>query len=107
MKESQLLLYMKEVGRLFNKGKNMKKKEAAELKSSIEECKVKLRAIIPYLGDNKPILNEKFNKILIEKAVLRQELIQKRKPFFAKLAEKIIQKPDKELICDYFNCKKA
>ena len=39
----------------------MKKKEAEELKSSIEECRVKLRAIIPYLRDNKPILNEKFN----------------------------------------------
>ncbi len=80
----------------------MKKKETDELKNSINMCKMKLRTIIPYLNDNKPALNRKFNQILIEKAVLRDKLINKETPLFVKLARKIHANTKQKLICDYF-----
>lgn len=80
----------------------MKKKETDEIKNSINMCKMKLRTILPYLGDNKPALNKKFNQILIEKAVLRDRLIHKETPFFVKLAKKINHNGRQKLICDYF-----
>ena len=80
----------------------MYKKEVNDIKNSISMCQMRLQAIMPYLGDNKPLLNENFNKLLIEKAILRDKLIKKKTPLFVKLAEKIIPNNKKELICDYF-----
>ena len=57
---------------------------------------------MPYLNDNKPALNESFNRLLIEKAVLRDKLLHKELPFFTRLAKKITPKSNKELICDFF-----
>ena len=80
----------------------MRNKETEELKNSINMCKIKLRTIIPYLTENKPALNRKFNQILIEKAVLRDKLINKETPLFVKLAKKINSNQKQKLICDYF-----
>ncbi len=78
----------------------MNKQQINKIKDSIRTCNLKLQTIKPHLGDNKPVLNENFNKILIEKAILRDKLLHKEVPLLTKLARKINGK--KELICDYF-----
>lgn len=80
----------------------MYKKETDKIKISINSCALKLQTILPHLGENKPILNETYNKILIEKAVLREKLKQKETPFFVKLAKRLNSTSRKGLICDYF-----
>lgn len=80
----------------------MNKKKAEEIKEAIQTCKMRLLTIKPHLSDDKTALNESFNRLLIEKAVLRDKLMRKNPSFFSILAKKI--KPqEKELICDYFN----
>lgn len=91
---------------LTKKGKFMKKTQTADIKKSINICKMKLNTIINYLSDNKPILNEKYNQILIEKAILIDKLKKNKTPFFIKLAKKIRPKHNRELICDYFQINK-
>lgn len=81
----------------------MNKKNSDELKKSINMCRMQLNAILPHLSDNKPVLNKKFNQILIEKAILREKLLKKELPFFVKLAKKIKPCLKKEFICDYFS----
>lgn len=83
----------------------MNKKETDKLRQSLNMYKVKIQNIIPYLGENKPVLNQTFNQLLIEKAVLRDKLLKQDPPFFIKLAEKLKLNSfhsKKTLICDYF-----
>ena len=80
----------------------MGKRETEEIRKSMNNCSMRLRAMVNLLGENKPRLNQKFNQILIEKAILREKLIQSETSVFLKLAKKLIPKQNKELICDYF-----
>ena len=80
----------------------MKKREADRIRNLIRMCEVKLHRLEPYLNGEKPALNEAYNKILIEKAVLRDKLQQKELHFLAKFADRLIPKMEKNLICDYF-----
>ena len=80
----------------------MNKRQQDEIKSSIRMCKLRLQTIQPHLTDDKPILNESFNRLLIEKAVLRDKLMHKEQSFLSKLARKVRTYNKKELICDYF-----
>ena len=80
----------------------MNKKKSEEIKESIQICKMRLLTIKPHLTDDKTALNESFNKLLIEKAILRDKLMRKAPSFVEKLMKKIKPKK-KELICDYFN----
>lgn len=74
-----------------------------EIQNSINICKAKLKTILPHLTDEKPCLNITFNKLLIEKAILKDKLKHKNKlSFLSKLARKV-SSPEKKLICDYFN----
>ncbi len=79
----------------------MNKKQIAEIKNSIQMCKMRLRTIKPHLTPDKTALNESFNKLLIEKAVLRDKLMRKSPSFIEKLAKKL-NGNKKELICDFF-----
>ena len=80
----------------------MKNKKAQEIKDAIQICKMRLLTIKPHLSDDKTALNESFNKLLIEKAILRDKLMRKNPSFLEKLFKK--SKPvKKELICDFFN----
>lgn len=80
----------------------MRKQEAENIKQSIEMCKMRLKTIQPHLTEGKTALNESFNKLLIEKAVLRDKLLYKNPSFLCKMIKKL--KPSKKnLICDYFN----
>ena len=80
----------------------MNKRQQDEIKSSIRMCKLRLQTIQPHLTDDKPVLNESFNRLLIEKAVLRDKLLHKEPSFLSKLARKVRTYNKKELICDYF-----
>ena len=80
----------------------MNKRQQEEIKSSIRMCKLRLQTIQPHLTDDKPVLNESFNRLLIEKAVLRDKLMHKESSFLSKLARKVRTYNKKELICDYF-----
>ncbi len=80
----------------------MNEKKTEEIKELIQTCKMRLKTIQPHLSDEKHALNESFNKLLIEKAVLRDKLLHKRTSFLEKLIKKV-NKNKKELICDFFN----
>ncbi len=80
----------------------MKRTKEEEIKESIRMCKLRLNTIKPHLSDDKPVLNESFNKLLIEKAILRDKLMHKEPSFLSKLIKKV-KSNHKELICDYFN----
>ncbi len=79
----------------------MNRKQAQELKNSIRICQMKLETIRPHLKGEKPLLNESYNQILIQKAIMRDKFLHKEPSFFAKLIKKV-SNPKKELICDYF-----
>ena len=80
----------------------MNKKEAENIKNAINMCKMRLKTIQPHLTPEKKSLNETFNKLLIEKAILRDRLLHKSPSFFSSLARKVRLSGRKELICDYF-----
>ncbi len=71
-----------------------------ELIKSIREKEVQLAKLIPHV-DKSVICSELYNKVVIEKAILKKQLDDLNKN---KLAEKVIRLfPRKEkLICDYF-----
>ncbi len=80
----------------------MNKNKRDEIKESLQTCKLKLHTIMPHLSEEKITLNETFNKLLIEKAILRDKLMKKNaSSFISKLIKKITPNK-KELICDYF-----
>ncbi len=79
----------------------MNKKQVKDIKDSIRICNMKLNTILPHLTDDKKILNENYNQILIEKAVLRDKLMYKSPSFIEKILKKVNGRK-KELICDYF-----
>ena len=79
----------------------MNRKQKEEIKNSIRMCRLRLETIQPHLTDEKRMLNESFNKLLIEKAVLRDKLHRKEPSIIEKIAKKFHSNKH-ELICDYF-----
>lgn len=79
----------------------MNAKQKEQIKNSIRMCKLRLETIKPHLTEQKHALNESFNKLLIEKAILRDKLMHKETSFFKKIMKKL-NSGKKELICDYF-----
>ena len=79
----------------------MNKRQEQEIRNNINMCKMRLKTIQPHLTPEKASLNETFNKLLIEKAILRDKLLNKEPTFLQKLAKKV-RGSRKELICDYF-----
>lgn len=79
----------------------MNKKEIESIKDSIKMHNNRLRTIQPHLKEDNSTLNETFNKLLIEKAVLRDKLNHKAPSLFTKIVKKI-KGGKRELICDYF-----
>lgn len=79
----------------------MNKKQVEDIKDSINMCKMRLQTMQPHLSPEKTTLNESFNKLLIEKAILRDKLMHKSPSLFSRLIKKS-RLGKKELICDYF-----
>lgn len=80
----------------------MNKTQEQEIKNTINMYKMRLKTIQPHLTPEKVSLNETFNKLLIEKAILRNKLVHKEPTFLQKLAKKV-RGNRRELICDYFS----
>ena len=79
----------------------MNKKQIEDIQDSINMCKMRLKTIQPHLTPEKTALNESFNKLIIEKAILRDRLMHKSPSLFKNLIKKVTSHK-KELICDYF-----
>jgi predicted RNase H-like nuclease (RuvC/YqgF family) len=79
----------------------MNKREIQDIKDNIKMYKKRLSTIQPHLSPEKYTLNETFNKLLVEKAILRDKLTNKAPTFFNKLLRKL-NANKRELICDYF-----
>ena len=67
----------------------MNKKQIEDIKESINMCKMRLKTIQPHLSPEKIALNESFNRLLIEKAILRDKLMHEKTPLFANLIKKV------------------
>ena len=78
----------------------MNKQKIEDIKSEINMCNMRLKTIMPHLTAEKTALNESFNKLLIQKAILRDKLAHKSPSFLEKITKKFRNKH--ELICDYF-----
>ena len=78
----------------------MKKEDLDTIKESIMMCKIRLRNMQPYIKTSEKI-SQTYNKVLIEKAVLREKALYKEPTLMQKLARKLAPKK-KKLICDYF-----
>ena len=104
MRSSIIIIMLRKKRKDFNliEGIYMNKKDSDKIKNAIDMCRIRMQAFSPYLNEDKPLLNEKYNKLLIEKAVLRDKLVRSKKPFLVKLAEKIRYKAKRGLISDYF-----
>ncbi len=79
----------------------MKQNEIDNIKHSMVFCQMRLKNLKPHI-ESSTSLNEIYNKVLIEKAVLREKLKQENTSVFEKLLNKFFRKKNKK-ICDYFN----
>jgi len=78
----------------------MKKEDLNTIKESIMMCKIRLRNMQPYIKTSEKI-SQTYNKVLVEKAVLREKVLHKEPTLMQKLTRKFAPKK-KKLICDYF-----
>lgn len=79
----------------------MKQNEIDHIRHAMLCCQMRLKNLEPY-SENSSNLSEIYNKVLIEKAVLRNQLVEQKITFLQKLFNKFFVKNEKK-ICDYFN----
>ncbi|MCM1009660.1 MAG: hypothetical protein NC390_02115 [Fusobacterium sp.] len=72
-----------------------------KLKQSIREKEMQMAKLAPLIDKN-PVCSNLFNKVLIEKAVLRKQLEELNSDTFFGRVKRFLPKNQK-LICDYFN----
>lgn len=82
------------------KGIGMKTSKKQKIIAEIFQKKQQLEKLKPQIATSK-LSNDFYNKILIEKAVLKKQLDTVSKTKISKLFDKIF-KPKSKLICDYF-----
>ncbi|MBP7212234.1 hypothetical protein KBA27_05305 [bacterium] len=78
----------------------MKKVRVKELKESIKEKELQM-AKLKVHADKSAICSDLYNKVILEKAILNEELKEIEQNFFFQKMKKIIPHR-KNLICDYF-----
>ena len=66
----------------------------------IREKEIQMQKLAPLIDKN-PLCSELFNKVLIEKAILRKKLDSLNNETFFKRVKRFLPK-DQTLICDYF-----
>ncbi len=79
---------------------NMSKKQASKIRQSILKYNTELLRLQPKLDSSEEV-NVKYNKILIQKAMLKQELDEIQKPILKKVIDMFKNKKEK-MISDYF-----
>jgi hypothetical protein len=78
----------------------VKKVRVKELKESIKEKELQM-AKLKVHADKSAICSDLYNKVILEKAILNEELKEIEQNFFFQKMKKIIPHR-KNLICDYF-----
>lgn len=79
----------------------MSSKKTTELRQSILKYNTELSQLKKHLSDSE-FANERYNKIVIQKAICKKQLTEESQRFFHKIIKKFSIKSEK-LICDYFN----
>lgn len=79
----------------------MKQSEIDNIKHAMMLCQMRLRNLKPHV-ENSANLSEIYNKVLIEKAILRKKVTDSKNTLLRKFVNKFFLKREK-LICDYFN----
>lgn len=79
----------------------MKQNEIDNIRHAMILCQMRLRNLKPHI-ENSANLSEIYNKVLIEKAILRKKVTDSKDTFFKRMFHKFFLKKEK-LICDYFN----
>lgn len=74
--------------------------KASRLRQTILMCNTELTKLKPKLEESEE-LNEKYNKVLIKKAICRQKLKAMNKPLLSKIFG-LFRNKNEKLICDYF-----
>lgn len=78
----------------------MKKNKVKSLKESIHEKEIQMAKLKAH-ADKSAICSDLYNKVVLEKAILNQELKEIEQNVFFQKMKKIIPHR-KNLICDYF-----
>lgn len=79
----------------------MKQNEIDNIKHAMMLCQMRLKNLQPHL-EHSSNLSEIYNRVLVEKAILRNELTQEKPSFFEKIINKLVVRKKKR-ICDYFS----
>lgn len=79
----------------------MKHENAEKIKHDILLCKMRIKSLEPHI-QNSQNLSEIYNKVIIEKACLREKLKQNQRPTLFDRFKTLFTKKEKR-ICDYFN----
>lgn len=78
----------------------MKKKNAKDLRDTIKEKEIQLAKLKAHV-EKSSICSDLYNKVVLEKAILKKELQDLDKNDFIEKIKKFLPKK-KTLICDYF-----
>ncbi len=78
----------------------MKQNEIDNIRGAIILCQMRLKNLRPHI-ENSASLSEIYNRVLVEKAVLRKDFTTKQDSLVKKIFNKFFAKKEK-LICDYF-----
>ncbi len=78
----------------------MSNKRVSQIRQSILKYNTELMRLQPKL-DSSEYVNEKYNKILLQKAILKKELDDLQKPLFKKIVH-IFKSEKEKKISDYF-----
>ena len=78
----------------------MKQNEIDSIRHAMLCCQMRLKNLQPHI-ESSANLSEIYNRVLIEKAVLRNELNIKKPSFLGKIIKGLFTKKEKR-ICDYF-----
>lgn len=73
-----------------------------ELIKSIKEKEAQLAQLAEYV-DKSEVCSELYNKVVIQKAILKKQLDDMNKNTFAERVVRLFPRKDKKLICDYFH----
>ncbi len=73
-----------------------------ELIQSIKEKEIQLAKLAAHV-DRSAICSELYNKVVIEKAILKKQLDDLNKNKFAQKVVRLFPRRKKTLICDYFS----
>lgn len=73
-----------------------------ELLASIREKEIQLAKLRNHI-DKSDVCSDLYNKILIEKAILKKQLEDSEKNTFINKIKNLVPRKNEKLICDYFN----